>query len=215
MRSGGAIAGSLVIFGGNLNVEQGGAIRGDVVVVGGNLEIAGDVTGDISIAGGNVNLHSTAVVNGDINIAGGNLNRSEGAVVRGSINQGNSPRIGFPRSLPLIGFSTGLDRTFDFWGGLIGALAMAALGALLVVFFPTPMHRVAETVESSLLPSVGVGCLTLIVVPVLALLLTITLIGIPLVVILAIAAVAAWYFGWITIGYLAGQRILLTFTKVG
>ncbi len=85
------------------------------------------------------------------------------------------------------------------------ALALAALGALLVVFFPGATRRVMQTAQTSVGPSFGVGCLTLLLAPIVFLLLLITLIG-PVILVLALAA--AWIFGWIAIGYLAGERIL-------
>src|SRR5205807_9096146 len=91
---------------------------------------------------------------------------------------------------------------------LISALAFAALGAVLVVLFPTHVRRVSETAEHQPVPSAGVGCLTLIVAVFLMIGLAITIIGIPVVVLLAIVAAAVWILGWIAGGALAGQRIL-------
>ncbi len=212
IRSGGTVRGDVVVFGGNLTVDSGGQVNGNIAVFGGAASVGGTVNGDVAIAGGSVNLGSTAVVNGSVRVAGGSLNRAEGATIHGGVTQENNPRV------PPIVWPTVITRTFpsdgvgfaafDFFRNVITALALAALGALLVVFFPQPTRRVMETAQNQIGPSLGTGCLTMLVTPVLLILLAITIIGIPVTVILAIVAAAAWIFGWIAIGYLAGEKIL-------
>jgi hypothetical protein len=213
VKTGGTVRGDVVVFGGNLTTESESTVTGNVAVFGGAANIAGTVNGDVAIAGGSVNLASTAVVNGSVRVAGGSLNRAEGATVRGSVTQENSPRFGTawsrifttPFTTPFNGFQL---AGANFLRDLITALALAALGALLVVFFPQPTRRVMETAQRQVGPSLGVGCITLLLAPVLFLLLLITLVG-PVLLVLALAA--AWIFGWIAVGYLAGEKILEAF----
>lgn len=209
VRSGGAIDGDSVLFGGNLTVEPGGRVQGDIVLLGGKMDLAGEANGDLVLVGGNVRLKPTAVVKGNIRLQGGNLQRDDGAIVQGDVNRNSGPFIPIP-SRPPLPFGTVRSNfgAFDFFGGIIHAMALAVLGALVVVFFPSPIQRVSETVQHSFAPSFGVGCLTFVIAPVLLLALTITIIGIPIVALLAIVGAAAWYLGWITLGYLAGERIL-------
>jgi hypothetical protein len=212
VKSGATVPGTAAVFGGNLVVEKGSTINGDVAIIGGNATIAGHVRGNVAILGGATELASTAVVDGSVHIVGGAFNRAVGAVVAGGVthenNFGVAPsfgRIFVPPLAPLDGFAAfgiGLFR------GLITALALAALGALVVVFFPQPTQRVMSAAQGSFGPSLGAGCLTLLVAPMLFLLLLITLIG-P--VILAIALAAAWIFGWIAVGYIAGEKVLEAF----
>lgn len=200
------VNGDVAVFGGNLVIEKSATVQGDVAVFGGSVQMAGEVKGDIAIMGGAVNLGSTAVVNGSVRVLGGGVERDENAVVRGGITQENNARFG-----PSFGriFVPGVDGLsavgLGIVSGLIKALALAALGALLVVFFPQPTRRVVETAQGSFGPSLGVGCLTLLVMPMLFLLLLITCIG-PA--ILAIVVAVALTFGWLAIGYLAGEKIL-------
>ena len=211
VQNGATIEGGLVLFGGNLSIVQGAKVTRDVVVFGGNAEIAGEVGRDLAITGGNVKLLPTAVVDGNVNIAGGTLDRSDGAVVRGNVSQSSQPASPFRRGAPYIPgvfVNSELARGFDIVRGIISALALAALGALTVVFAPGAVRRVTSTVQESFVPSLGVGCLTPFVVLVLGIALAITIIGIPVAILLAIAAAAAYMFGWIAIGFLAGERIL-------
>lgn len=209
VKSGATVPGDALVFGGNLIVEKGATVNGDVAIFGGNATISGEVRGDVAILGGAVQLASTAVVGGSVRVVGGGFDQANGAVVRGSVTHENnfrfSPSFGRVFTVPFAPFNGLASFGLGLFRGLITALAMAALGALVVVFLPEPTHRVMATAQASLAPSLGVGCLTLLVAPMLFLLLLITIIG-P--VILVIAVAAAWLFGWIAIGYLAGQRVL-------
>jgi hypothetical protein len=87
-------------------------------------------------------------------------------------------------------------------------LALAALGALIIVFLPSQLKQVADVAEKSAAPSLGVGCLTWLVVPPLMILFVVTCLGIPLSLALAIAFVAAIVLGWIAISVIIGDRLL-------
>jgi hypothetical protein len=212
VQNGGTVAGDAVVFGGSLNLQTGSNVNRNIAVFGGSVEIAGTVGGDVAIAGGSVHLSPSAVVNGTVRVAGGSVSQDPGSTVRGGISRENNAS-GFPRVFPpFVGVNgyNGFFNPIESLGvglvqGLITALALAALGALLVVFFPQPTRRVMETAQHSIGPSLGVGCLTLLVAPVLFLLLLITIVG-PVLLVLALAA--AWIFGWIAVGYLAGERIV-------
>jgi hypothetical protein len=103
---------------------------------------------------------------------------------------------------------------FDLVGGIVTALAFAALGALVVIFAPNATKRVSDAVQSKPLNTAGVGCLTALVLPILGILLLVTIIGIPVAFLLGLVSWAAWIFGGIAVGLLAGEKILRAF-KVG
>lgn len=217
VESGATVSGDVSVFGGNLTLENGSRVTGNIVIFGGSVEIASNVNGDVSIVGGSVHLASGAAVNGSVNVAGGSASQDEGATVKGGINRTNSfgPSFGRFFTPPFI-FAPGLPGSlaaaqatgFALLQAIITALALAALGVLLVVFFPGPTRQVMTTIQGSPVPSLGVGCLTFVVAPILTVVLAITLIGIPVSVLLGFALAAAVIFGWIAIGYLAGERIL-------
>ncbi len=209
---------ALVSFGCNVTVEQGATIRNDVLDFGGNIEIAGTVGASVTTFGGNIHLAETAVVNGEFNSIGGNIRSDAGAVVSGGIRRnGGSITPPVPPVAPVAPlappspFARSFDWGFNILGGIVTALAFAAIGALIVIFAPEPTRRIGDAVQAKPLNVAGVGCLTLIVLPILSLLLIITLIGIPVAFILGIAAFIAWLLGWVALGYLTGEKILQAF----
>ncbi|HEY6040483.1 MAG TPA: hypothetical protein VIX58_00005, partial [Anaerolineae bacterium] len=203
----------IVGFGCNIKVQPGGNVQRDVVMFGGNVDIASTVGRDVFVIGGNLQLRSTAVVGRDAVIIGGGLDRAEGARVGRNLTTQNDGGIIIPSVSPIapVVIAPSSPGSFLVSAGLglvqslFIAIAFAALGVLLAVFFPNPLQRVMTTTQQSFWPSAGVGCLTLLVTPMLLIFLLLTLIG-PLLYIIAL--IVAWVFGWTAVGYLAGERIL-------
>lgn len=211
----GETARNLLAFGCNIRIENGATVENDVSVFGGNATVSGTVNGSIVVFGGNVLITSSGVVNGNVSAIGGNIMQETGAIVRGSINRGFGPRSPFRTILPVLPILplAPLARDFFEWGfnligSMITAIAFATLGALIVLFAPDPTRRVGQAVETRPLETAGVGCLTLIVLPVLVLLFTITIIGIPVALLLLFGAILVGIFGWSAIGLLTGEKIL-------
>jgi hypothetical protein len=79
---------------------------------------------------------------------------------------------------------------------------------LTVVFLPAQTKQVSDTAEKSTLPSLGVGCLTLLAAFPLFILLIILIITIPAALLLPVALIVAWLFGWIALGRLVGEKVM-------
>ena len=90
----------------------------------------------------------------------------------------------------------------------VRTLTLMALGVVLALIVPRQMAQVGQTVSQMSLASAGIGLLTLLVLLVMVPILVITCIGIPVVILLAIAFVAAVLLGRVTIGTLVGRRLL-------
>lgn len=218
--SGARVGRDVVAFGSNIVLEEGARVGRDIVVFGGNVNLAGQVGRRITIFGGSLTLESGSEVKDDVTIFGGGVDRKPGAVVHGRIVQGGvfSPgRERVPFTFPFVAPWTSLwFNGYSFWSGLvegfvrslITTLGLAALGVLILVFLPTQTNQVATTAERAALPSVGVGCLTLLVGGLLTLLLIVTCLGIPLALLLIVLLAAANVFGWVAVSSVLGERLL-------
>lgn len=207
----------VVAFGGDIVIEEGALVGKSVASFGGDVRIAGRVESDVALFGGDVTLESTAYAGHDIIVFGGRVDKKEGATVVGQVvrNSGTYfPRVNVPAPPrpPVFPGSNGADWGYrfvsDVFSGLVTAIGLAALGVLIIVFLPKQLKQVSDVAQASALPSVGVGCLTWLVVPPLMILFIVTCLGIPLSVILGIALVAALAFGWITLSIILGERLL-------
>ena len=221
LESGEVMDGDLVVLGGSVVMERRSRVAGNVVVMGGSARVAGEVNGDVVTFGGNVVLQSTAVVDGDLITIGGNVQRDRGAVVRGNEVEGLEFE-GLPRIEPFptrLNFDRSGDRwfssIFNIFGNIVVALALAAIGLLVVLFWPKQTEVVGQAVLSAPLPSAGVGLLTGVVAVVLIILLTITICLSPVAFLLGVALLVAGIFGWIAIGLLVGRRLLEAFNVKG
>jgi cytoskeletal protein CcmA (bactofilin family) len=218
--------GSLLILGGTANLENGSTVEKDVTVIGGTINVNGQVKGDVSVVGGMVSLGSTAVIGGDVNTLAGQLTRDDGARIEGQVNTGttgpfslvmpgtvqipgleNLPSIQLPResNAPVMNV-----RFNPVWGGLwwlIRSFLWAALAVLVALFLSQRTERVAESVMKNPLVAGGMGCLTMLIVPLILLVLVITICGIPFALLGTFALWIAWGFGIIVIGYEVGKRL--------
>jgi hypothetical protein len=220
LESGDEINGDLVILGGSAVLERRSQVDGNVVVVGGSASVAGEIDGDVVVFGGDVVLRSTAVVDGDLVKIGGSVRRESGAVVRGS--EESVEFEGFPRIEPFstrLSFDPWVNRwtrsIFNIFGDIAVALALAAIGLLVVLFLQKQTEVVGQAILAAPLPSAGVGLLTGVVAVVLMVLLAITICLSPVAFLLGVAMLVAGIFGWIAIGLLVGRKLLEAFNVGG
>lgn len=217
LESGQVMRGDLAVLGGTARIEEGARLEGDMALAGGTATVAGEVDGDIAIFGGTLELTETAVVRGDIATLGGRVTRAPGAVVEGEIVENppvqiNTPFLGFLEG----GASSTSESPFALLLSVVGAivrtvivtLVMAGVAFIVALYLPDHTRRVAEAAQEAPVTSFGVGCITIPLVILLGLVLAFTIIGIPVALVLWLAAVAAWFLGLIGLGYALGDRLL-------
>jgi hypothetical protein len=222
LESGEEVDGDVVVFGGNVILEEDSFVDGTVFVMGGNVTAAGEVDNELVVLGGNVELKSTASIGSDVMAIGGQVERAEGAVVEGNVVGGvttglfRAPRIvrvvplpPTPGRLPLeTGTRIFFNTMMDIFKAVVTALALMALGLLVVLFLPKQTETVAQAVLAAPLPSLGVGFLTAVVAASLTALLAITICLSPIALFMGLATIVAGFFGWIAVGLLIGQKLL-------
>ena len=188
----------IVRIGGSVSVDNDEYVSGDVVVIGGNATIDGEVDGEVVVVGGSARFGPQADVHGDTTVVGGGLSRDSSAVIRGAIHE-----VGFG-DIPWRGGEWGRHANWDWMNGiypfarLTGTLVRVTLLVLLttLVLFvaKTPVEQIADRVAADPVKSWFVGFLTeMLFIPVLimtAVVLAISIIGIPLLVLLPVAVVA-------------------------
>ncbi len=168
LKSGETLNGSLVVIGGNANVEKDSSVVRDVVLIGGNLTIDGDIVGSVVIIGGNLTisgttgrdvvviggqllLTETSVVNGNVVTMGGQVTKEPGAEVVGNIvnnappidvpNVPNVPNIPNVPNVPNVPNSPDINVNINpFWeiAGVVGRALAVAAIAMLLTLFLQP-----------------------------------------------------------------------------
>jgi cytoskeletal protein CcmA (bactofilin family) len=220
LASGERLNGNLAVVGGSADIEEEATLAGDMAVFGGAVRIAGRVTGDVVAFGGSVELASTANVRGDLVVLGGTLTRAPGATVGGEVQETRRPSEFFrnptvPFVIPQAAPTTPTRFLFDALTRTLGAiglsLVLATLGVLAVVLLPKQTERVAEVLVGQPAIALAAGVLTWLVLAGLVVILTITICLAPLALLLSMLVALAWLLGWITAGWLVGQRLLHAF----
>ena len=219
LREGDTLDMNLGVLGGNALLMDSSTVTGSVILLGGNLTANGTIEGDLIALGGNADLGSSAVVKGNVQLIGGNLSRSPGAIVEGTVQEGpevygNIPfNFGFGSNGFELDPITGL-RIPSFQNPILDMLWLfarsfiwAVVAVLAALFLADPISRVGEAAVRQPLPSGGIGCLTLIIVPIVLVLLVFTFICIPISLLGAILLWIAWAYGIVSLGTEVGKKI--------
>ena len=174
-----------VIFDGPATIA--GTVRQDLFVMNGDTEISGTVDGDVVVFNGEVAVRSGAEIGGDL-VTQGTPVVEEGATIRGS--RGNvATRFDYD-----VG---GFAGRFVWWLGY--TISVLILGLVLLAFAPHLDQAVAETIRARLGSSIGWGIALFFLLPIVAVLLLVTVVGIPLGLSLLFALALIY-----TIGYAVG-----------
>ncbi len=219
LESGDSLTGDLVVFGGNVTIEEDATVEGDTVVIGGNVTLDGTVEGSIVIIGGATHMGETSIVQSDLVTIGGSLSRDPGAEIRGEVvtnipapdiqipdvpSPPRVPDVPNPPSTPRINFD--FNPVGDFLRMIFTAISVSLLAMLASLFLQPQIEKVSQAVVGQPVIAGSIGLLTGVMAPVVLVILTITIILIPVTILAAIILALAWLFGLIAIGTEVGER---------
>lgn len=162
----GEAVGAAVIFDGDALIA--GTVRETLVVLNGNAEISGVVRQDVVVVNGDVVVRAGAEIGGDL-VTRGEPIVEDGATIRGERGQ-------LPTSFDLQGF--GLAGRFAWWIGY--SISTLVLGLLMLLFVPRLSRAVRIVARERTGASIGWGIGLFFLLPVAAVLLLVTIVGIPL-----------------------------------
>jgi len=193
----------VVQVGKRIEVASNELVNGDVVSFLAGIDIEGKVMGDVAAIFGDVRLGPEAVVNGQCVSILGSVTKDPGAVVRGETAVvGRSRR---HNGGPGLIWSAGspLEKGFFGAGARVVLLIILAILMLLVLYFISGrLLRASQYLYASFLKSLGIGILVLfpgtLFVLILAVILAITIVGIPVAVLLVFSLFALFVLGYFT-----------------
>jgi hypothetical protein len=219
--------------GGELIVN--GNVSGSVIAAGGTIRVNGNVGEDVAAAGGQVFLSRDSVVNGDILLGAGDVTlngivNGNGQVSAGNLKTGDDFKLkgnlvvdanNYPSNLKEhVGGNLSItarnqteeqyataSKGFSIFGFIIGLLSALALGLILIYLYPDFISRLAEIVKDSALKTGLLGLLTLIFLPILAIILLITVFGWSISVLMVLLLTLAIILATIPVKLLAGKII--------
>ena len=214
LNSGEVLNDDLLVIGGNVNLMNGSTINGSVVLIGGSMNAAGTVNGEIAVFGGTLNLASTFILYGDLITAGASVNRDPAAQINGQIHTGeNAPYLILPGGMRLPDFTNNFNPLLRVGGFFVRLFLWALVAMVVAMFIPTQMTRTSQTTLTQPLISGGLGCLTIVLAPMILILMAITICLIPVAIIGALLLIIAWAFGLVALGLEFGKRISAMFKQ--
>ena len=183
---------------------------GDIYVLDGDVTIRGTVTGDVVVADGDVIIRGT--VEGNVVTVAGQATLGRRGNVGGDITYADKEPVQTPGSQ--VG---GEVKKFDIAdAGIIGAIAwligitvsLFLLGLILLLLAPRAADAVTRTAQAKALVSFGVGFLAFFLIPIIAVLAFVTVVGIPLGVILLLLLLPLYAISYVTAAFALGRRII-------
>lgn len=212
----GGVSGDAVLGGGQ--IEIGGAgIGGEAAVAGGAVNIEAPIGGALKVAGGEVRIN--ALVVGDVDVRAEKVIIGPKADIQGTMRYTASQEavIDPAASLSNTPEYTPIEKGYTPSAGGIAALVSLALFAKLLMslvgafaiyyFFPRYTKELALGAYERATAAIGIGVVFLIVAPVVALFLLLTIIGIPLGALLLVSYITALIFACITAPILLGSLV--------
>ena len=202
VRAGETRDGDVVALGGSVVVD--GTVTQDVTAIGGDVVINGTVGHDVTSVGGRVTLGPHASVGHDVIVVAGSISRDPKAQIGGQVVYGQ-PTVPFAAaSGSRLAQLSRLSLAF----GIAIAIAITIIALVLLLVFPRQLQTTGATVARRPLETLAVGCGGTIAGLAIAIVLVITVIGIPVSLAVIVAMTAGWLFGWAAIFVTTGQRVL-------
>ena len=150
-----------------------------LVMIAGNARLEGSVTGNVLVLGGNVELASSAQVNGILHVIGGTVTGNIGNVENLQVSHrwqmipAAVKLVMHPRTLWEIRKETDLRLM------LVKFVLFLLMYLLVVTIFSRPINAVSEMLTHRPVRSILFSALMLVVVPLIFVLLTLSIIGVP------------------------------------
>ena len=217
---------NLRVAGGQVDIGPMATVAGNVTVGGGQVSLNGPVKGSISVGGGRVLID--APVEGDVVANAGQLTLGPNARLAGKLRYRSGDELvrdpaaqvaGTIEHLPLPGrAASGAQWHERGWDGhrserSVGpgwfwTLGLMAIAAVLIAALPVTSARVVRTLTTRWAWSLLLGFIALVCIPVAALILLITIIGIPLGLLAVLLYLALLLVGYVASGMALGQWAL-------
>jgi hypothetical protein len=210
----GPVAGDVHSAFGDVTVDDsvGGSVNsgfGDITVrapVGGEVDAGfGDVhvnalvRGDVEVDHGDVVLGPDTVVMGHVRPGSGEIDQHPGAVLSESMGSGVMPDFGSSKN----------DDLFGYIGWFFAAAGFAACVMLAAVVAPRSLSAAARRAEEVPGWSLLVGLVSVPAVLVLSVALAVSVVGVPLLLLMAPAYLALVFYGALVAAFFVGRKVVL------
>jgi len=213
-----------IIIGATGITSASSTIGWDLLILGNIFELNGKVGRDLYGGAGKVNLGGQ--VGKNINLDFGAQNKDEKpftitstAKINGQLKYKSDKDATIDAGAVITGetihnFPTAVTKKSNlanlgwWWGKLISLFSALVVGLVLISFWREQVIKITDLISAKAGASLGWGILALLLTPIIAIILLITIIGIPLALILMALWLIAMYVSKILVGILIGRTLL-------
>lgn len=189
------VSGSAHLAGGTVVVK--GEVKGNLRAAGGTVKIDGPIGGDAWVAGGTLELGPAARIAGSLHFRGGELKRDPAAQVTGTVDHVTGRRH---------------RHEFDPWGrfarGWLWTAGLMVLAAIIAGVLPGPTRRMAAELREHPWTAPLIGFIALTCIPIAAVIIMITIIGIPIGLLALLGYVALLLVGYVWLSAVVAGLLL-------
>ena len=197
------VGGDLLIGAGTVRID--GLVEGDIKGGGGAVIIAGGVDGDVELSVDELTIASTADIQGNLTYTSGNkADIQSGARVGGTTSYEQVEPKESAKESPFAGIG----------GKVIAFLMTLVAGVIIILVAPKRLKTIADSIRSKPWASLGWGAVILFATPIAALVVCITVIGIPVGLITLVLYGITIYLSQIFVGLFIGRWIIGYFREV-
>jgi hypothetical protein len=209
---GSRIGGELVAAGGEIVLDRKARVAGRAWLAGRTVIVNGQVGRGLRVAGGTVTLEGQ--IDGDVNVVAQSVALLPGARITGNLSYASGAPARIDPGAQILGrvtrepagWAPGARRAGRFVFRVVKIVAgfgLLATGVVLLLVFPGATRATSRTIASVPWRSLGVGVLLLVANPIVAILLMVTIVGIPLGLL-----TIAFYLASLLLGFLVGAIFL-------
>ena len=191
-------------FGGNIIIK--GKVKESVFSIGGSITVEGEVGEQILGIGSDIYLKSSSTIMGDIVSIGGSFTRDPGTIIKGDTLYFKSPGDLFTKDTLISSRIFPLYLIFK----LVTSFIWLIFAIVLALILPRQISFASDQINESFWPIIGTGLLSLILFIALCLfsaLLSLFIIGIPILLSLILLAVIIKILGNVIIFHFCGKSI--------
>lgn len=187
------VAESLFVAGGTVKVSA--PVAGKLRVAGGHVTIDAPVEGNVAVSAGSLDLGPNARIGGDLTFRGGHLERDPGAQVAGHVVQSHGSR-------------SWRGSRAGWVMGALWTMGLMLLAAIIAGALPGATRRMQEELATRPWLASLLGIVALICIPIAAVVVMITIIGIPLGLLALVGYVALVIVGYVSAAVVVSGLLL-------
>jgi len=209
-----AASASFTIKMGSAVTVDAGAKTGSIISIGGQVTVNGTVEGDVTIVGNALVLGRDALITGNATALGGVIVAGRGARILGNQTEINSSNL-------LSYLTSVLNDEWEGWSWIFAVvqiamfMCMIIIALIVVILIPGPIAVISSTIRTDTLKTSLWSVLGILMIFFVAVLLTVSVVGIFLIPLEVIIVVCAAFLGFIAMGQLAGQKMYRLLKKEG